>query len=361
MSDFVSGLRQDLVEAAARRQAAGRGARVTRPLRTRARSSVVVVGAVAALAALALLVLGLRAVNPPQPPAAPKRLGTLHIGGQPRDAVSVGRNVLVADFSRALRRITPVGEQIVSPVDGSTVPSVAADGDAVWMVRMDVPPPGPGSELVKARPDGRQLARIPLAGESGDIAVGAGGIWLQTNIAQVKAHIGGLERIDPRTHRIALTIRNVDSEGIAASAHSLWTRYAQTVTQRDENGRIVNSVNGLSPALGVEGQRTIVADAAGAWVVGQSDGLLYRIESGHVVKRLRVGELSGVIARTTSAVWVTALTGTNRYELVRVDPDEGVVTGRVAVGSEEPQTIVPVGKELWITTQQGTVVRVSQG
>ena len=241
------------------------------------------------------------------------------------------------------------------------MPSVAADGDAVWMVRTDVPPLGQGSELVKARPDGRRLARIPLAGESGDIAVGAGGIWLQTIIAQAKAHVGSLERIDPRTHRIALTIRNADSEGIAASAHSLWTRYGETVTQRDENGRIVNIVNGLSPALGVQGQRTIIADAAGAWVVGQSDGLLYRIENGHVVKRLRVGELSGVIARTPSAVWVTALTGTNRYELVRVDADEGVVTGRVAVGSEEPQTIVPIGKELWVITQRGTVTRVSQG
>jgi hypothetical protein len=52
---------------------------------------------------------------------------------------------------------------------------------------------------------------------------------------------------------------------------------------------------------------------------------------------------------------------TNRYELVRVDPDDGTVTGRVDVGSVEPQTMVPIGKELWVITQRGTVTRVSQG
>ena len=62
----------------------------------------------------------------------------------------------------------------------------------------------------------------------------------------------------------------------------------------------------ISPALGLEDQRSIVADNDGAWVVGQSDGLLYRIEDGRVVKRLRVGRQAGVIARTRSAVWVTA-------------------------------------------------------
>ena len=64
MSDYVSGLRQDLVEAAARQQAAGRGARVARPLRPRAWSPVVVLGAAAALAAALVLVVGLRAVTP---------------------------------------------------------------------------------------------------------------------------------------------------------------------------------------------------------------------------------------------------------------------------------------------------------
>jgi hypothetical protein len=132
------------------------------------------------------------------------------------------------------------------------------------------------------------------------------------------------------------------------------------VTERDERGHLVSRVRGVSPILGMEGQRTIAADNDGAWVVGQSDGLLYRIEKGQVVSRVQVGDLAGVIARTPSAVWVTALVGPERWALVRVDPDDGKVTGRVDLGSEEPQTIVPVGTELWVTTQRGTVTLVSQ-
>ncbi len=33
-----------------------------------------------------------------------------------------------------------------------------------------------------------------------------------------------------------------------------------------------------------------------------------------------------------------------------MDPDEGTVTGRVSIGRVQPQTIVPVGKELWVIT-----------
>ena len=91
MSDYVSGLRQDLVEAAARQQAAGRGARAARPLRPRAWSPVVVLGAAAALVAALVLVVGLRAVSPPRPPEAPKVVGGFHIEVQPRDAVAGGR------------------------------------------------------------------------------------------------------------------------------------------------------------------------------------------------------------------------------------------------------------------------------
>jgi hypothetical protein len=105
----------------------------------------------------------------------------------------------------------------------------------------------------------------------------------------------------------------------------------------------------------------MLADDDGAWVVGQSDGLLYRIESGRVVKRVQVGALAGAIARTHPAVWATAMVGGSRFQLVRVDPDDGTVTGRVGLGSAQPQTIVPVGKQVWVITVRGDVVRVSQG
>lgn len=362
MSDFVSGLRQDLVEAAARQQAAGRGARVARPLRPRAWSPVAVLGTVAALAAAVLLVVGLRAVSPPRPPEAPKLLGSFHIGGQPRDAVTAGGRVYVADFTDGLVQITPDGPRLVMKVTAAVLVSAATDGDAVWVMSVRSDPSGPRSELRELQAStGRQGARVPLQRESGPIAVGAGGVWLRTTLpTRLSRHAGGLERIDPRTHRVTATTYG-EVQDVAASARSVWTRNGETVTQRDDRGRVVNRVRHLSPSLGFQGQRTMLADGDGAWVVGQSDGLLYRIESGRVVKRLRVGALAGVIARTRSAVWVTTTSGAGRYQLVRVDLDQRTVTGRLDIGTEAPQAIVPCGKELWVVANDGTVRRVSQG
>ena len=142
----------------------------------------------------------------------------------------------------------------------------------------------------------------------------------------------GLEKLDPRTGKRALVLPHVDAEGLAVSSRSVWTRHGETVTERDERGRVLNRVRRISPTLGFDAQRTLLADDDGAWVAGQSDGILYRIEGGRVVKQLKVGLLAGVLARTRSAVWVTAFMGTDRYEVVRVDPDEGTVTGRVSIG-----------------------------
>jgi hypothetical protein len=233
---------------------------------------------------------------------------------------------------------------------------------------VDTRPARPRSILLKLDPkSGRRLDSIRLAGEGGALAIGAGGIWLQTNRTSTypSAPPRGLDRIDPVTHRRTGAIKGVAPQSIAASDHSLWTREGETVTQRDDAGRVVNRVwlnreGHVSPALGFEDQRSIVADSDGAWVVGQSDGLLYRIEDGQVVKQLRVGGQAGVIARTRSAVWVTGETN-GHYELVRVDADAGQVTGRVRLGGDMPQTIVPVGKQVWVITEQGDVVRVSQG
>jgi len=366
MSDYISGLRQDLVEAAARQQAAGRGARAARPLRPRAWSPAVVLGTVAAVAAALVLVVGLRAVSPPRPPEAPKVVGGFHIEAQPRDAVAAGGSVFVADFGGQLLQIDPQTQErhLIGTTSYSALPAaVAADGGALWVSTVDARIARPRSILLKLNPkSGRRLDSIPLAGEGGALAIGAGGIWLQTNRTspEPSAPPAGLDRIDPATHRRTAALTGVRAQSIAASDHSLWTREGETVTQRDERGRVVNRVEHIAPALAAEAQRTIVADNEGAWVVGQSQGLLYRIENGRVVKRLRVGGQAGVIARTRSAVWVTAESN-GHFELVRVDPDAGTVTGRVPVGADMPQTIVPVGNQVWVITETGTVVRVSQG
>jgi hypothetical protein len=365
MSDYIAALRQDLVEAAERQQRRSPAARATRPLLPRSWSPLAVLGTGAAVAGLLLLVLTLRAVNPPRPPEAPKVVGQFHIGGQPSDAVAAGEHVVVADADGSLLLVEPGDKRLLVPrTPGARSLSLAADGTALWAVGAPSNPRG-GSELQKLDPGtGRRLGGGPLHGEAGSIALGGGGVWMITDVSSVLVggrHFSGLEKLDPRTAKRVLFLPRVDAEGLAASSRSVWTRRGETVTERDERGRVLNRVQGISPTVGFEAQRTLLADDDGAWVAGQSDGILYRIEGGRVVKRLKVGLLAGVLARTRSAVWVTALAGADRYELVRVDPEDGSVTGRVAIGRDEPQTLVPIGKQVWVITGTGEVRRVSQG
>ena len=221
---------------------------------------------------------------------------------------------------------------------------MAADGDTVWVVSGDA---AHRSFLVQldAR-TGRRLARVPIDGYASFVAVGAGGVWLAADL-----HTGGLARIDPRTHR--RTAGHPEGRRRGPRGHG-----ALGVGARRRDGdpagrraaRVVSRVGGISPTLGDESQRTMLADAEGAWVVGQPDGILYRIERGRVVRRIALGETAGAIAGSGSTVWVSASPGVDRNELVRVDADDGKVTGRVSLGSHMPQAIVPLGKQVWVIT-----------
>ena len=51
----------------------------------------------------------------------------------------------------------------------------------------------------------------------------------------------------------------------------------------------------------------------------------------------------------------------DRYELVRVDAEEGKVTGRVSVGSQIPQAIVPLGEHVCVVTSGGNLLKVTPG
>jgi hypothetical protein len=354
MSDYIAGLRQDLVEAATRQQQRSPTRRSARALHPRAWSPLAVLGAGAAVAGLLLLVLTLRAVSPPPPPTAPKVVSTYQIGGQPRGAAVFGGALVLADLDGSLRRIDPDDPRDRSRLEvGGEPNSVAADGAWAWVATVDSDDLD-HSQLVRvdAR-NGRRIARVPLDGYASHVTVGAGGVWLAADL-----HSGGLARFDPRTLERTVYVPRVEVRGVAATDRSVWTRAADTVTQWDAAGHVLNRIGGIAPMLGDDGEHTLLADADGAWVVGQSHGLLYRIERGRVVQRLELGETAGVIAGHGSTVWVTASQRVDRYEVVRIDADERKVTGRIDVGRFAPQAIVPIGDDLWVVTDVGGLLRV---
>ena len=134
MSDYIAGLRQDLVEAAARQAQRSPSRRAARPLHPRAWSRLTVLGAGAALAGLLLLVLTLRAVSPPAPPTAPKLVATYELGGQPRDAAVVAGSLVIADLNGSVLRVDPAEPREVREFEVRGTPSsIAARGASAWV------------------------------------------------------------------------------------------------------------------------------------------------------------------------------------------------------------------------------------
>ena len=285
-------------------------------------------------------------------------IATVRLDGQPRDAVLAGGSLWVADYEGRVLQVDPVRRRVRARIDvGGTPLAVAAEGDRVLVVSNDSTPGlHDRSRLttLDAR-TGRVVTSAPFAGYTVDlVAFGAGGLW-----RSVHSHGADVERLDLDTLKRTALITDTDVFGIAATERSLWTREPNTLSEWDASGRLVNRLRGLSLPIGRPSERTLLPDADGAWVVGQSGGLLYRVERGRVVRRVKVGQTAGIVARAGPAVWVSATPAPDTYELVRVDPDDGKVTGRMRLGWRVPQVIVPVGKRLWVITSGGDAILVS--
>jgi hypothetical protein len=350
MSDYIDGLRRDLVEAAARQQAAGRSARLSRPLRSRVWSPAPVLGAAAALAAVVLVVAGLRTVGPVGVPADPQIVQTVRIGGHPRDAVAVGDSLIIVDYDGSLVRVRAdeLSRRTRLDVAGTPV-SVAADGDSLWVVTQDRGADGPRVHLLKldAR-SGRRLADLRL-GDAGDaIRAGAVGAWLPAYLAVPAA----LRLPGP-------VVDGLEFGSAIVARRSVWTRDGDRAVQIDARGRVLREIPGIAEPIDPAAARTIVPDGAGAWVLGQARGTLYRVGAAGVSRRVVVGRSAGVLARTGSTLWASASEGAGRYVVVRVDARSGKVTGRVQLGRRAPQVILPAGNQVWVLTGGGEVLYVN--
>jgi hypothetical protein len=359
MSDYISELRRDLVDAAAREQAAGRPGRVARPLRVRAWSPTALAGAAALAAALVAVVVTLTTLAPPPKPSDAKIVATVHLGGQPRDAVLAGGSVWIADHEGRVVRLDPATRRVRAriPVGGTPVSIAAADG-AVWVLSTD--DGSASSHLYKLDVrSGKRLDRVAVSGYGKAIAAGAGGVWLLTDWRN-----GHLERIDPDTHRRTVSIPDVTTVDLAVNGPSVWLRREGQVTEIDAaSARVVNHVHGTSSTQSFASMRTLLPDRHGVWAMDEPGGRLLRVERGRVTRRIPVGLSTGVIGRVGSAIWVsvTREPAGSTNQLARVDPDEGKVVQRVALGFDMPQTLVPVGKNLWVITDAGTAMLVSPG
>jgi DNA-binding beta-propeller fold protein YncE len=358
MNDYISELRRDLVDAADRQARRGRAGRATRALHPRAWSPTALAGVGALAAAIVAVVVTLPTLAPPPKPSDAKIAATVQLGGQPRDAVFAGGSLWIADYEGRVVLLDPATHRVRTriPVGGTPV-SVAATGGAVWVMSNDDGLAGSHLYKFEAR-TGKRLDRVAVGGNVQAIAAGAGGLWLLSDWRHRE-----LERIDLRSHRRTALIPHVDTIGLAANEQSVWTRFDDQVVEIDgASARVVNRARGVSGIDGSPSARTLLPDRDGAWAGDDARGVLVRVEGGRVVRRIPVGATTGVVARIGSAVWVSATRRpAGAHELVQVDLDEDKVVQRVALGANVPQTLVPVGKKIWVITSGGKAMLVSPG
>jgi hypothetical protein len=201
--------------------------------------------------------------------------------------------------------------------------------------------------------DGRTLARVPVRDIGDAVRAGAAGVRLPAYLGRVSRLEGEL----PPGARIPVRVE----EELVLGARSAWVRRGETLLEFDAGGRPLSRAGGLSPAISLPGQRSILPDAGGAWVVGQTGGGLQRVERGRVTWRVDLGDSAGVIARDGRTLWVSATSSPGAFELVRVDGDRGKVTGRLELGGAAPEAIVPAGDRVWVVTGGGDALLVNPG
>jgi hypothetical protein len=356
MSDYITGLRADLVDAAARHGHRRRRRRVPASLNPRAWRPATALGVAAVAASVVAVVIAVSALAPPQPhPGRLQIVAELRLDGQPMDAVSAGGSLWVADFSGKVIRVDPAGRRVVAriPVGGNPRAITAGEG-GVWVASTN--DDTDGSTLIRIDPrTARVVERIPVDGYVATIANGAGGVWV------VDLHRPRLDRIDPVSHALTARIPFPRAGALTAAGNTLWARGDDgTVVAVDGDlGRIVQRLRDVAFSSEAGVLNALAADADEAWVASYNTGAVLQIRAGQVVRRIAVGPATGPVAVTDDTLWVASGDDARRrYRLSRIDPDQGNITGTIELGNHLPKALIPAGPGLWVIATDGTALLV---
>ena len=346
MSDFLTELRSELLDAHAARRRRRPWRRVVRALGSDAPRAL---AAAAAVVALVLAVLGVRAVVP-RPTAPPRVVEVIRVGGNPTDAVLADGSVWVSDFAgRRVTRLDPSRRRVVGriAVEGQPVAVAAARG-RTW-VRTAV---GDGGRIARIGSD-----TVTRVGFGATLAVSTTAVWA----ADVELGPERIRRIDPGTGRGTGVLDIHGVYALASGGTSLWAVATEgTVLRLD--GR-TGAVRARWPAIAISAGTAapaLVADPDGAWVLRVGQGAAseaIRLEGARIVRRLPIPpSVRPLLTAAPDGLWtVTEDAVHHRYTAVRLNLRNGSVTARVDLGARNPTALLTVGDEIWITSSDGTI------
>jgi hypothetical protein len=356
MSDYITGLRGDLVDAAARHRRRGRLGRAAVPLHPRTWRPATALAAAAVAVSVVAVVVAVSTLAPPSPHAGRLQIvAQVRLDAQPRDAVLAGGSLWVIDFSGDVIRVDPAGRRVVAriPVGGNPRAIAAGDRD-VWVTSTNEDLDGSRLSRIDLHTN-KVVERIPFDGYVSTIAIGAGGLWL------VDLDRARLDRIDPASHALTARVPFARAVALTAADNSLWAIGDDgTVVEVDGDlGRVAQRLRGVAVAPETRVEGALAADAGGAWVANYGAGSVLQIRAGQVVREIAVGPATGPVALTDGTLWVASGDDpSRRHRLSRIDPDRGSVTGTVELGNHAPRALVPTGDGVWVIATNGTALLV---
>jgi peptide/nickel transport system substrate-binding protein len=199
---------------------------------------------------------------------------------------------------------------------------------------------------------GELAGSVPLDARPGDVAVGAGGVWVTL------PDRGAVMRIDPETMTVRDTIPvGADPSGIAIGEGSVWvTNGGSSTVSRisPETGSVVQTIDAPGGPTG------IAVGQGGVWVANSLSASVTRLnpESGEPLATIGVGDQPVDVAVDDRGVWVAnAASGT----VSRIDPGRDLAVQAVDVG-HGPRAIAPGTDGVWVANfLDGTVDRIDPG
>jgi YVTN family beta-propeller protein len=249
----------------------------------------------------------------------------------------------------AVNEIDPNTNRIVTTValPGNPCSGIAADAESLW-----VPLCAPTPKLAKIDLKTRALTVFDIGpgAKEGEIAVGAGSVWMITD-AQ-----GSLSRIDPVSGSVMDVVHlPPGSSNAVFSDGRIWVTRADgadlTVVDASTDKVLDQVPVGLHP-------RFVTAGAGAIWTVDQGDGALSRIDTAgrHAVGALPIQTpgAGGDVAYGDGRVWTTLrntpLTAVDAARSVILCQWKGAGGDAVAVGHGA----------VWLTDlSAGTVLRIA--
>ena len=359
--DFISGLRGDLVEAAASEGARGRVGRAARPLRPRVWNRGIALRAAGLAGAVAAFVVAVLALAPQRPAetARPRIVATIATGTMPVCASFADGRLWVADFNHQLVAVDVAGRRVARRVDVRRTPTaVAAAQGEIW-ARLDSQTEKTPNRILRIDPaTGRTTARITV-GRGPGLAVDERWVWAPLTFSS--SPTAGIDRIDRARGVVTGRLGLSGVADIVAQNGILWapTRDAAMVEIDATTGRVVERFPGIAPNVG----SAMVAADRGLWLLTTQGAQIVRFAGRRIVDRIPVDARTlPLLARTSGGLWtVTGSPGSVAAEptrLVRIDPDTHRVTGTISLGRQSVSTIVGAGRDLLVVTEIGRVIVV---